>query len=136
MVKKKTSFKKSISFGDPAREIDKVEIVVTKNGYVKNFLLNTAILSDFFFPKKDDLLFHIWTWKQPFIVLDQKIKKKILHIVICGSLIWLCFLQNVPAGLYTDPNEIAQHLTLKLTDCEKLEFPVVPSQTAISEALQ
>ncbi len=32
--------------------------------------------------------------------------------------------QNVPAALYTDPNEIAQHLTLKLTECEKLEFPV------------
>ncbi|XP_075876208.1 TIP41-like protein isoform X1 [Nelusetta ayraudi] len=45
-------------------------------------------------------------------------------------------LKNVPAGLYTDPNEIAQYLTLKLTDCEKLEFPVAPAQTAISEALQ
>lgn len=45
-------------------------------------------------------------------------------------------LKSVPAGLYTDPNEIAQHLTLKLMDCEKLEFPVAPPQTAISEALQ
>uniref|UniRef100_A0A1A7YP32 TIP41-like protein n=1 Tax=Iconisemion striatum TaxID=60296 RepID=A0A1A7YP32_9TELE len=32
-------------------------------------------------------------------------------------------LKNVPAALYTDPNEIAQHLTLKLTECEKLELP-------------
>lgn len=32
--------------------------------------------------------------------------------------------QNVPAAVYTDPNEIAQYLTLKLTDCEKLELPV------------
>lgn len=45
------------------------------------------------------------------------------------------FLQNVPAALYTDPNEIAQYLTLKLTECEKLEFPVTQPQTAIDEAL-
>lgn len=46
-------------------------------------------------------------------------------------------LKNVPAGLYTDPNEIAHHLTLKLTDCEKLEFPEATQlPTAIGEALQ
>ncbi|XP_008331714.1 TIP41-like protein [Cynoglossus semilaevis] len=33
-------------------------------------------------------------------------------------------LKRVPAALYTDPNEIAQHLSLKLTVSEKLEFPV------------
>lgn len=44
-------------------------------------------------------------------------------------------LKNVPAALYTDPNEIAQYLTLKLTECEKLEFPVTQPQTAIDEAL-
>ncbi|XP_072303072.1 TIP41-like protein isoform X1 [Eucyclogobius newberryi] len=32
-------------------------------------------------------------------------------------------LKNVPAALYTDPNEVAPHLALKLTHCEKLEFP-------------
>ncbi|XP_028839151.1 TIP41-like protein [Denticeps clupeoides] len=32
-------------------------------------------------------------------------------------------LQHVPPSLYTDPNEIAQYLPLKLTQCEKLEFP-------------
>ncbi|KAI4885539.1 hypothetical protein NFI96_022480, partial [Prochilodus magdalenae] len=32
-------------------------------------------------------------------------------------------LQHVPPAFYTDPNEIAQHLPLKLTECEKLEFP-------------
>ncbi|XP_057177377.1 TIP41-like protein isoform X2 [Triplophysa rosa] len=32
-------------------------------------------------------------------------------------------LQHVPPALYTDPNEIAQHLPLKLTKCEKLTFP-------------
>lgn len=45
------------------------------------------------------------------------------------------FSQNVPAALYTDPNEIAQYLTLKLTDCEKLELPVRQPQT-IKEVLQ
>ncbi|TWW74317.1 TIP41-like protein [Takifugu flavidus] len=44
-------------------------------------------------------------------------------------------LQNVPAALYTDPNEIAQYLTLKLTDCEKLELPVRQPQT-VKEVLQ
>ncbi|XP_076876146.1 TIP41-like protein isoform X2 [Brachyhypopomus gauderio] len=32
-------------------------------------------------------------------------------------------LQHLPPALYTDPNEIAQHLSLKLTQCEKLELP-------------
>ncbi|XP_034044688.1 TIP41-like protein [Thalassophryne amazonica] len=32
-------------------------------------------------------------------------------------------LKNVPAALYTDPNEIAQHLRLKLMQCEKLHLP-------------
>ncbi|XP_061618148.1 TIP41-like protein [Phyllopteryx taeniolatus] len=32
-------------------------------------------------------------------------------------------LKSVPASLYTDPNEIAQHLTFKLRQCEKLELP-------------
>ncbi|XP_026872817.1 TIP41-like protein [Electrophorus electricus] len=32
-------------------------------------------------------------------------------------------LQHVPPALYTDPNEIAQHLPLKLMECEKLELP-------------
>ncbi|XP_051242412.1 TIP41-like protein isoform X1 [Dicentrarchus labrax] len=45
-------------------------------------------------------------------------------------------LKNVPAALYTDPNEIAQHLTLKLTECEKLELPVLESQTAHNKVLQ
>lgn len=31
--------------------------------------------------------------------------------------------QHVPPAFYTDPNEIAQHLPLKLTECEKLSFP-------------
>ncbi|XP_040006638.1 TIP41-like protein isoform X9 [Xiphias gladius] len=43
---------------------------------------------------------------------------------------------NVPAALYTDPNEIAQHLTLKLTVCEKLELPMIQPQTAVNEVLQ
>lgn len=45
-------------------------------------------------------------------------------------------LQSVPAALYTDPNEIAQHLNLRLTECEKLEFPVMPPQTPVKEVLQ
>ncbi|XP_076607011.1 TIP41-like protein [Chaetodon auriga] len=45
-------------------------------------------------------------------------------------------LKNVPAALYTDPNEIAQHLTLKMTECEKLELPVMQPQTAVHEVLQ
>ncbi|KAM6970065.1 TIP41-like protein [Aplochiton taeniatus] len=43
-------------------------------------------------------------------------------------------LQNVPAALYTDPNEIAQHLTLKLTECEKLEFPLADPQSGATKA--
>lgn len=45
-------------------------------------------------------------------------------------------IQNVPAALYTDPNEIAQHLTLKLTECEKLELPVMQPVEAVNEDLQ
>ncbi|CDQ70090.1 unnamed protein product [Oncorhynchus mykiss] len=45
-------------------------------------------------------------------------------------------LQNVPAALYTDPNEISQHLTLKLTKCEKLELPETGPQPGNTEALQ
>ncbi|XP_029029159.1 TIP41-like protein isoform X2 [Betta splendens] len=45
-------------------------------------------------------------------------------------------LKNVPAALYTDSNEIAQHLTLKWTECEKLELPVIYQQTASNEVLQ
>lgn len=45
-------------------------------------------------------------------------------------------LKNVPAALYTDPNEIAQHLTLKLMECERLELPVMQPQTAVNEVLQ
>uniref|UniRef100_A0A8C6S6R2 TIP41-like protein n=1 Tax=Neogobius melanostomus TaxID=47308 RepID=A0A8C6S6R2_9GOBI len=32
-------------------------------------------------------------------------------------------LKGVPAPLFTDPNEVAPHLALKLTHCDKLEFP-------------
>ncbi|KAF7651231.1 hypothetical protein LDENG_00113810 [Lucifuga dentata] len=42
-------------------------------------------------------------------------------------------LKNVPAAFYTDPNEIAQHLTLRLTECDKLELPVTPPPTAGSQ---
>lgn len=53
-----------------------------------------------------------------------------------NHMFWIIlFPQNVPSALYTDPNEIAQHLTLKLTDCEKLEFPVRQPQT-VNEVLQ
>ncbi|KAM6983782.1 TIP41-like protein [Tautogolabrus adspersus] len=44
-------------------------------------------------------------------------------------------LKNVPAALYTDPNEIAQHLTLKLMECERLEIPH-PNSNAADEELQ
>ncbi|KAM3601591.1 uncharacterized protein V6R79_015364 [Siganus canaliculatus] len=40
-------------------------------------------------------------------------------------------LKNVPAALFTDPNEIVQHLTLKLTECEKLELPATEPQTTV-----
>ncbi|XP_047462704.1 TIP41-like protein [Mugil cephalus] len=42
-------------------------------------------------------------------------------------------LKNVPPSLYTDPNEIAQHLTLKLTEFEKLELPVMEPQAAVDD---
>uniref|UniRef100_A0A8C7MII6 TIP41-like protein n=1 Tax=Oncorhynchus kisutch TaxID=8019 RepID=A0A8C7MII6_ONCKI len=45
-------------------------------------------------------------------------------------------LKNVPAALYTDPNEIAQHLTLKLTECEKLELPETGPHPGDTEAPQ
>ncbi|XP_040037796.1 TIP41-like protein [Gasterosteus aculeatus] len=44
-------------------------------------------------------------------------------------------LKNVPAALYTDPNEIAQHLTLKLTESERLELPAVQPETAANDIL-
>ncbi|CAL8275854.1 TIP41-like protein isoform X1 [Gadus morhua] len=42
-------------------------------------------------------------------------------------------LKDVPACKYTDPNEIAQYLTLKLSKYEKLELPLNESQTTIAE---
>ncbi|KAK0148785.1 TIP41-like protein [Merluccius polli] len=45
-------------------------------------------------------------------------------------------LKDVPACKYTDPNEIAQYLTLKLTKCEKLELPVTDSQTTVCSPTQ
>lgn len=33
-------------------------------------------------------------------------------------------LKHVPPPMYTDPNEIAQYLPLRFTECEKLDFPV------------
>ncbi|XP_068600826.1 TIP41-like protein [Brachionichthys hirsutus] len=44
-------------------------------------------------------------------------------------------LKNVPPALHTDPNEIAQHLPLKLSECERLALPVTQRQTAASEVL-
>ncbi|XP_061660119.1 TIP41-like protein [Syngnathoides biaculeatus] len=38
-------------------------------------------------------------------------------------------LKSVPASLYTDPNEIEQHLTFKLRHCEKLELPAQEHDT-------
>ncbi|KAF6725749.1 TIP41-like protein [Oryzias melastigma] len=45
-------------------------------------------------------------------------------------------LKHVPSGVYTDPNEIAQHLTLKLTECEKLELPAALPQSDQEETVQ
>ncbi|XP_037544087.1 TIP41-like protein [Nematolebias whitei] len=44
-------------------------------------------------------------------------------------------LKNLPVALFTDPNEIAQYLTLKLTECEKLELPVVQPHTPVAEMI-
>ncbi|KAL4608724.1 TIP41-like protein-like [Arapaima gigas] len=45
-------------------------------------------------------------------------------------------LKHVPPALYTDPNEIAQHLPLKLTECEKLEFPEPHNPAECTDAAQ
>ncbi|XP_067350702.1 TIP41-like protein isoform X3 [Channa argus] len=45
-------------------------------------------------------------------------------------------LKNIPATLYTDPSEIAQHLTLKRMECEKLELPVMQLEKAVDEVIQ
>lgn len=45
-------------------------------------------------------------------------------------------LQNVPAPLFTDPNEVAQYLTLKMTECEKLELPVLQTHTADNKVIE
>ncbi|XP_030648687.1 TIP41-like protein [Chanos chanos] len=45
-------------------------------------------------------------------------------------------LQHVPPALYTDPNEIAQYLPLKLTECEKLEFPEKETEAETTESSQ
>lgn len=45
-------------------------------------------------------------------------------------------LQHVPPAIYTDPNEIAQHLPLKLTECEKLELPERATQAETSQSPQ
>lgn len=64
----------------------------------------------------------------------------ILSYCYCKGLvifkISLLVFQNVPAALYTDPNEISQHLTLKLTKCEKLELPETGPQPGNTEAPQ
>ncbi|XP_035985256.1 TIP41-like protein isoform X3 [Fundulus heteroclitus] len=40
--------------------------------------------------------------------------------------------KNIPAAFYTNPNEIAQHLTLKVTECEKLELPVMQLESSVN----
>lgn len=50
-------------------------------------------------------------------------------------IIAVCVVQHLPVALYTDPNEIAQYLTLKLTECEKLELPVSLPQTDGTETI-
>ncbi|PWA14596.1 hypothetical protein CCH79_00017620, partial [Gambusia affinis] len=42
------------------------------------------------------------------------------------------YYENIPAAFYTDPNEIAQHLTLRVTKCEKLELPVMHGEPSVS----
>ncbi|XP_038128034.1 TIP41-like protein isoform X1 [Cyprinodon tularosa] len=42
-------------------------------------------------------------------------------------------LKNVPVAFYTDPNEMAQHLTIRLTECEKLELPDVQNETSVND---
>ncbi|XP_037835149.1 TIP41-like protein isoform X2 [Kryptolebias marmoratus] len=44
-------------------------------------------------------------------------------------------LKNLPVALYTDPNEIAQYLSLKLMECEKLELPAPQPQTDVPEMI-
>ncbi|TRY94816.1 hypothetical protein DNTS_029840 [Danionella cerebrum] len=41
---------------------------------------------------------------------------------------------HVPPAVYTDPCEIAQYLTLKLTECEKLVFPETSQSPAESSS--
>ncbi|XP_020564506.1 TIP41-like protein isoform X2 [Oryzias latipes] len=45
-------------------------------------------------------------------------------------------LKHVPSGVYADPNEIAQYLTLKLTEYEKLELPETQPQSDQEETIQ
>ncbi|XP_065121097.1 TIP41-like protein [Paramisgurnus dabryanus] len=45
-------------------------------------------------------------------------------------------LQNVPPAVYTDPNEIAQYLPLKFTECEKLTFPERETESESSSSQQ
>uniref|UniRef100_A0A3P9I1B8 TIP41-like protein n=1 Tax=Oryzias latipes TaxID=8090 RepID=A0A3P9I1B8_ORYLA len=45
-------------------------------------------------------------------------------------------LKHVPSGVYADPNEIAQYLTLKLTEYEKLELPQTQPQNDQEETIQ
>ncbi|KAK7907047.1 hypothetical protein WMY93_015659 [Mugilogobius chulae] len=42
-------------------------------------------------------------------------------------------LKNVPPAIYTDPNEVASYLSLKLTQCEKLELPEAPESPEQTE---
>lgn len=42
-------------------------------------------------------------------------------------------LQHVPPAVYTDPNEVAAHLPLKLIECERLEFPERATRAESSE---
>lgn len=58
-----------------------------------------------------------------------------MYFIYCHSNTNVPFFQSIPAALYTDPNEIAQHLTLKLTECEKLELPEIQHQT-VNDVLQ
>ncbi|XP_015238380.1 PREDICTED: TIP41-like protein [Cyprinodon variegatus] len=43
------------------------------------------------------------------------------------------YYENVPVAFYTDPNEMAQHLTIRLTECEKLELPDVQNETSVND---
>ncbi|KAG9351548.1 hypothetical protein JZ751_022799 [Albula glossodonta] len=79
----------------------------------------------------DTRLYHEASWKE--LYAERVHNSREQNFSTQGNDHRISFTSHVPPAIYTDPNEISQHLPLKLTECEKLEFPETSSQSGCTD---